>query len=144
MRDKETTMRARVLSLAAHTACAALLPVAGALAQPNDSPNMVPGNEAYYIEHPWERYGGPYDNRWYRERAQDYARNVIRGAGPGRDLRIGERIPRELLNRQYSIDNLPAHRLPAPPAGYRWYQAGADYVLVEAATGRVAQTRLAR
>ncbi|MBG9387550.1 RcnB family protein [Caenimonas aquaedulcis] len=114
-----------------------------AQAQPNDSPNMVPGNEAYYIEHPWERYGGPYDNRWYQQREQDY-RNGIRGAGPGRDLRIGQRYPRELINRQYSVDNLRAHNLFVPPQGYRWYQVGADYVLVEMATGRIAQTRYGR
>ena len=124
---------------------AALLAASWAVqAQPNDSPNMVPGNEAYYIEHPWERYSGPYDNRWYQQRAQDYVRNAVRGAGPGRDLRIGQHVPRELLNRQYSVDNLRAHQLFAPPSGYRWYQAGGDYVLVESATGRIAQTRLGR
>jgi Ni/Co efflux regulator RcnB len=113
-----------------------------ALAQPNDPPNMVPGNQAYYWEHPEQVYRGPYDRRWYRERERDYRQNRLRGAGPSRDLRIGRPLPRDYRHRQYAIDNWRAHRLFAPPRGYQWYQAGADYILVEIATGLIVQVLL--
>ena len=105
---------------------------------------MVPGNQAYYYEHPEEVYRGPYDQRWYRDRANDYKSDRLRGAGPNRDLRIGERLPREYRHPQYAVDNWRGHRLAAPPRGYQWYQAGGDYVLVEIATGIIAQALLAR
>lgn len=131
-----------ILSLA----CAAALSSwgAGALAQPNDPPNMVPGNQAYYWEHPEQVYRGPYDRRWFRERADDYRQNRLRGAGPARDLQIGRPLPRDLRHRQYAIDNWRAHRLFAAPRGYQWYQAGADYVLVDQNSGLIAQVLLAR
>jgi len=113
-----------------------------AVAQPNDPPNMVPGNQAYYWEHPEQVYRGPYDRRWYRDREDDYRQNRLRGAGPGRDLRIGQRLPPEYRHRQYAIDNWRSHRLVAPPPGYQWYQSGTDYLLVEIATGIIAQALL--
>ncbi len=125
----------------------AILATAGlagaALAQPNDSPNMVPGNEAYYAEHPWERYQGPYNQRWFRERDNDYRRNSVPGAGPSRDLRIGQRLPGDWRSGQYMVNDWRGHRLFAPPAGYRWYQVGADYVLVDS-RGVIAQSMRAR
>lgn len=135
-------MQTRLLPLAAAALC--WLGTTAALAQPNDAPNLVPGNEAYYFEHPWERYNGPYDHRWYQQRAEDYRQKGYPGAGPGRDLRIGQHIPRDWGQRQNMVDNWRAHQLAAPPRGYAWYQVGADYVLVEQRTGIVAQTRLGR
>ena len=44
----------------------------------------------------------------------------------------------------YAINDWRSHRLVAPPAGYQWYQAGADYVLVDRSTGIIAQALLAR
>ena len=134
-------MKIRNLSLA----LAALFGVTGAaLAQPNDPPNMVPGNQAYYNEHPWEVYGGPYDRRWYRDRNQDYQQNRLPGVGPGRDLRIGQRLAPGYRSRQYAVEDWRGHRLLAPPRGYGWYQVGADYVLIEMATGIIAQAMRAR
>jgi Ni/Co efflux regulator RcnB len=135
-------MTTRILSalvLAASCSAAGI-----AVAQPNDPPNQVPGNEAYYFEHPWERHQGPYDRRWYRDREQDYRQRGYPGIGPGRDMRIGQRVPRDWSNRQYAIENWRAHRLFAPPPGYAWYQIGADYALVDVRTGVIAQTRRAR
>lgn len=119
---------------------AALLGVSvTAPAQPNDTPNTVPGNQSYYAERPWEVYHGPYDQRWFRERDQGYRQHGIPGAGPERDLRIGQRLPPGYRNPQYFVNDWRNHRLMAPPAGYRWYQVGADYVLVNGA-GVIAQT----
>lgn len=133
-------MMIRQLSLVLAT----LLGVMGAaLAQPNDTPNTVPGNQSYYAERPWEVYGGPYDRRWFRDREQAYRHNGIRGAGPEQDLRIGQHLSRNYRNDSYYVNDWRSHRLLAPPAGYRWYQVGGDYVLVNP-SGVIAQARLGR
>lgn len=111
--------------------------VGAAVAQPNDVPSAPPAAETWM-------YNGPYDSRWYRQRAEDYRLRNYPGAGPSRDLRIGENLPRDWRNRQYSVDNWRSHGLFRPPAGYQWYQAGGDYLLIESATGRIAQSRVAR
>jgi len=54
-------MRNRLLSAALAVFC--FSSGVAAVAQPNDSPNMVPGNQAYYWEHPEQVYRGPYDRR---------------------------------------------------------------------------------
>jgi Ni/Co efflux regulator RcnB len=61
------------------------------------------------------------------------------GAGPHHDLRRGGRLPSRYRTHQYVVDNYRSHRLSAPPRGYHWVQTGADYVLVAAATGLIAQ-----
>ena len=116
-------------------AAAAFGALGAAVAQPNENPTM--NNETWSAE-------GPYDSRWYRQRAEDYRRYNYPGAGPGRDLRIGETLPRGYRHGSYAVDDWRGHGLFRPPSGYRWYQAGGDYVLVENATGRIAQSRIAR
>ncbi|MFL6674004.1 MAG: RcnB family protein [Massilia sp.] len=64
------------------------------------------------------------------------------GAGPNHDLRRGQRLPSRYRTHQYVVDNYRSHRLSAPPRGYHWVQTGADYVLVGAATGIIAQVML--
>jgi Ni/Co efflux regulator RcnB len=61
------------------------------------------------------------------------------GAGPNHDLRRGGRLPSRYRTHQYVVDNYRVHHLSAPPRGYHWVQTGADYVLVGAATGLIAQ-----
>jgi len=61
------------------------------------------------------------------------------GAGPYHDLRRGERLPSRYRTNQYVVDNWRGHHLSRPPRGYHWVQTGADYVLVAAATGIIAQ-----
>jgi Ni/Co efflux regulator RcnB len=61
------------------------------------------------------------------------------GAGPNHDLRRGGRLPSRYRTHQYVVDNYRTHRLSAPPRGYHWVQTGADYALVAAATGLIAQ-----
>jgi Ni/Co efflux regulator RcnB len=64
------------------------------------------------------------------------------GAGPNHSFRRGERLPSRYRTHQYVVNNWRAHRLSAPPRGYQWVQTGADYVLVAAATGIIAQIML--
>lgn len=71
-----------------------------------------------------------YTGRNYRFEGQD-----ARGAGPNHQFHRGERLSPEYRNRYYVVDDWRGHRLSAPPRGYYWVQAGADYVLVAIATG---------
>ena len=65
-----------------------------------------------------------------------------RGAGPARDLREGQLLPRQFRSRQFVVEDWRAHLLCAPPQGYQWVQMGADYVLVAIATGIILQLLL--
>src|SRR5512133_1505058 len=134
-------MQTRLLPMAAAALC--WMGTTAALAQPNEAPSEVPGNEAYYFAHPCER-PGPFDRLWWRRCNEWRSANAYPGAGPERDLHIGQHMPPALRRYQYQIDDWRGHRLIAPPHGYQWYQVGADYVLVELATGRIVQTRVAR
>jgi len=93
---------------------------------------------------PSERYEHPssppahYDNRSDNNRSD----NRERGAGPQHDFYRGRPLPREYRNRNYAVTNWRGHHLHAPPRGYQWYQAGADYVLVAVATGIIAEVVL--
>jgi Ni/Co efflux regulator RcnB len=70
-----------------------------------------------------EGYGG--DRRWD-------------GAGPGHDLRRGNRLPERYRSHQYVVNNYREHHLRPPPRGYHWVQTGGDYVLAAIATGLIA------
>ncbi|MGZ5201949.1 MAG: RcnB family protein [Telluria sp.] len=59
------------------------------------------------------------------------------GWGPDHDMHRGDRLPSRYRNHQYVVDNWRAHHLSAPPRGHHWVQAGADYLLVAAATGLI-------
>jgi len=61
------------------------------------------------------------------------------GAGPYHNFHRGDRLAAQYRNRQFRVDNWREHHLSAPPRGYHWVQTGADYVLVAAATGIIAQ-----
>lgn len=62
-----------------------------------------------------------------------------RGAGPRHDFYRGQRLAAEYRRHEYRVDNWRYHHLSAPPRGYYWVQTGADYVLIAAATGIIAQ-----
>lgn len=66
------------------------------------------------------------------------------GAGPQHDLRRGDRLPSRYRTNQYVVDNWRRHRLHRPPHGYHWVQTGADYVLVRASNGVIAQIILSQ
>ena len=65
-----------------------------------------------------------------------------RGAGPRRDIYRGARLPAYYRTQHYVVQDWRYHRLPPPPRGHYWVQAGADYLLVAIATGLVVQLML--
>ncbi|WP_244816861.1 RcnB family protein [Caballeronia sp. Lep1P3] len=69
--------------------------------------------------------------------------------GPGRDRghpdwHKGDRLTGEYRDHQYVVDDWRGHGLRQPPRGYQWVGVGADYVLVAAATGLIAQVVLSQ
>lgn len=83
--------------------------------------------------------------RWhYTGRAYRFEGHDARGAGPNHQFHRGERLSPEYRNRYYVVDDWRGHRLSAPPRGYYWVQAGADYVLVAIATGIIVDLLLNR
>ncbi|HVE55060.1 MAG TPA: RcnB family protein [Ramlibacter sp.] len=54
------------------------------------------------------------------------------------EFRRGGRLPPELRDRHYVVNDWRGHRLSAPPRGYHWVQVGPDYVLAAVATGIIA------
>lgn len=103
----------------------------------------------YQRDSRWQERQDEHDRRWReRERHHRSEGNWGRtesfsagydGAGPYHDLRRGEPLPGRYRTHQYVVDNWRAFHLPRPRHGYRWVQAGADYVLVDASTGIIAQ-----
>lgn len=77
-----------------------------------------------------------------QDRAHYDHRGEGRGAGPQHAFYRGERLPVQYRHRQYVVDDWRGHHLSAPPRGYHWVQAGADYVLVAIATGVILQLLL--
>ncbi|MDR5856892.1 RcnB family protein [Caballeronia sp. LZ062] len=60
------------------------------------------------------------------------------------DWHKGDRLSSEYRDHQYVVDDWRGHGLRQPPRGYQWVGVGADYVLVAAATGLIAQVVLAQ
>ena len=56
----------------------------------------------------------------------------------GAEFRRGGRLPSELRDRHYVVNDWRGHRLSAPPRGYHRVQVGPDYVLAAVATGIIA------
>ena len=80
------------------------------------------------------------DNNWqgqYHRATRDE-----RGAGPGRSLHQGARLPPEYRTRQYVVEDWRSHHLSAPPRGYHWVQSGGDYLLVAITTGLIMELLL--
>ena len=65
-----------------------------------------------------------------------------RGAGPDHRFYRGDQLPMEYRGRSYVVNDWRGHRLSAPPRGYRWVQAGGDYVLVSIGSGVILQLQL--
>jgi Ni/Co efflux regulator RcnB len=99
------------------------------------------GNDRGYREN---NHRGAYDNnrRGYDGRQQDYRRGRADYAYGRNEWRRGGRLPAEYRGRQYYVSDWRAHRLSAPPHGYRWVQHGNDYVLAAITTGIIAQILL--
>jgi Ni/Co efflux regulator RcnB len=60
------------------------------------------------------------------------------------DWRKGERLSSEYRDHEYVVDNWHEHGLRQPPRGYQWVGVGADYLLVAAASGVIAQIVLSQ
>jgi Ni/Co efflux regulator RcnB len=60
------------------------------------------------------------------------------------EFRRGGRLPSELRDRGYVVNDWRGHHLSAPPRGYNWVQVGPDYVLTAIATGIIANMILSR
>jgi Ni/Co efflux regulator RcnB len=65
--------------------------------------------------------------------ARREARYYYNARGP--EFRRGGRLPPELRNRHYVVNDWRGHHLAPPPRGYQWVQVGPDYVLAAIATG---------
>ena len=81
------------------------------------------------------RHDARRDERWDR-RDPRWDGHWSRGAGPQHNIYRGGRLPPSYhRGRVYVINDWRGHRLPRPPPGYHWVQAGGDYVLAAIATG---------
>ncbi len=60
------------------------------------------------------------------------------------EFRRGGRLPPELRDRHFVVNDWRRHRLSAPPRGYHWVQVGPDYVLAAVATGIIANLILSQ
>ena len=56
----------------------------------------------------------------------------------GHHWRRGERLPPAYRGRNDYVSDYRAHRLRAPPRGYRWVRRDDNYLLVAATTGLIA------
>lgn len=60
------------------------------------------------------------------------------------EFRRGGRLPGELRQRHYVVNDWRRHHLAAPPRGHQWVQVGPDYVLAAVATGIIVNMVLSR
>jgi Ni/Co efflux regulator RcnB len=70
------------------------------------------------------------------------ARQYYNARGP--EFRRGGRLPPELRDRYYVVNDWQRHRLAPPPRGYQWVQVGPDYVLAAIATGVILNLMLSQ
>ena len=60
------------------------------------------------------------------------------------ESRRGGRLPVQLRDRRYVVNDWHHHHLARPTPGYHWVQVGPDYVLAAIATGVIASLVLSR
>ena len=103
-----------------------------------------------YYERSDSRYDDRNDNRYDRDyrdyrRGDRYQRRMRHeGAGPHRDIFVGERLPQEFWGGQSLVRNWQRRDLPAPRAGHTWKRVGNDYVMSSVSTGIIAAVVLNR
>ncbi len=95
------------------------------------------------------RYYDRNDNRYDRDyrdhrRGDRYQRRTMEGAGPHRDIFVGERLPQEFWGGQSLVRNWQRRDLPPPRAGHTWKRVGNDYVMSSVSTGIIAAVVLNR
>lgn len=69
---------------------------------------------------------------------------VLRGAGPNRNLYVGQRLPKSYRARHHVVQDWRHRHLAPPPRGHQWVKAGSDYLLVALASGIIASIVLTR
>jgi Ni/Co efflux regulator RcnB len=89
------------------------------------------------------RNDGRYDGRYANERRPVYRHDNGRHEGwYKQSYRRGQRVPVVYLQPRYYVNDYGRYGLAPPPRGYRWvqpYQASQEYLLVQVATGLIAQ-----
>src|SRR4051812_23129411 len=66
------------------------------------------------------------------------------GAGPGRDIFVGQHLPRRYGDSSPVVEDWASKQLHAPIPGFRWIQVGNDFVLVNTTSGMVGEVWVAR
>ena len=123
------------------TRAAVCIAVAVSLAAPGLSFGQGRGNSDRDRDDRVERH----DNGVRRHGPPEWANNRHDRYPDGRrEWKRGDHLPREYRDRQYVVEDWRMHRLPPPPAGHVWVQAGAEYLLVAVATGLIVQLLLNR
>ncbi len=88
-----------------------------------------------------DRHDGRHDNR-YDSRYGDRHDNGRHVGQQRHAWRRGEHLPRAYWGQPYYVNDYRAHRLYAPPRGYRWvqpYRDRNDYVLIQISTGFISR-----
>ena len=84
-----------------------------------------------------------YDARYAHDRRPEYRHDNGRHLGwYKQSYRRGQRVPVVYLQPRYYVNDYGRYGLVAPPRGYRWvqpYQNSQEYLLVQVATGLIAQ-----
>ena len=121
-------MNAKALIVATVAAC---LSTGSALAQSYDSPYRGERHDRY--ERVDQRYDGQYRSDRYQRRHRQ-----IEGAGPHRDIFVGERLPQAYWSGNHLVRNWSRRDLPPPRPGHTWKRVGNDYVMSSIHTGIIA------
>lgn len=87
------------------------------------------------------RHGHYHGHYGHRHQDRYYARH--RGAGPHRDIYIGQHLPNYYWDRTHWV-NWRAQALPRPTPHHNWVRVGDDYVLISIHSGRVAHVLVHR
>ncbi|MEO8204252.1 MAG: RcnB family protein, partial [Betaproteobacteria bacterium] len=66
------------------------------------------------------------------------------GAGPGRNIRLGDALPSQYFNNGFVVEDWAARGLSQPSGSFKWFQVGSDYVQVNMNNGLVGMVVVAR
>jgi Ni/Co efflux regulator RcnB len=66
------------------------------------------------------------------------------GAGPNRNIRLGDPIPPQYYNDRFVVEDWAARGLSQPAGNFKWFQVGNDYVQVHLINGLVGMVVVSR
>ncbi len=76
-------------------------------------------------------------------RAERRGRHHVRGAGPDRNMYVGDRLPRHYWEPSHWVGNTRRMHLPRAPYGHGWVRTGnGDCMLVHVDSGRIVRVIL--